>query len=179
MIVEPKPIMPMTSSVPLPVPAAAVPVSLASMDSAVVMVHQQVPTHFYMAGNAGPQLYAHAPLVTPTSMSMVHAPSMPSSEIVCLPNEPVAAEVPSQAAATTATTAQSDNNQEMSSSTWAEEPGDDTPPFQDQARNESNTWTNSNYRPKDQGFPRAALNCFVNFKLGFCHQSFLIEIKLH
>merc|ERR1712071_407096 len=33
---------------------------------------------------------------------------------------------------------------------WDEEPADDMIPYQEQPRNESNTWTNSNYRPNDQ-----------------------------
>merc|ERR1712071_156444 len=41
-------------------------------------------------------------------------------------------------------------NHHASNPPWDEEPADDMIPYQEQPRNESNTWTNSNYRPSDQ-----------------------------
>jgi len=142
MIIEPEPVISMNPSVPagMAVPSA-VPVSLASMDSAVVMVHSQVPAHFYMPGYA----------VTP--QSMVHPTSLPSVDVPVTTNESSSSEIPAvNLAAVSEPTVPVDVKKENSSTNppWDEEPADDVVPYQEQSRNESNTWTNSNYRPNDQ-----------------------------
>jgi len=142
MIIEPEPVISMNPPVPtgMGVPSA-VPVSLASMDSAVVMVHSQVPTHFYMPGYA----------VTP--QSMVHPTSLQSVDVPVTTNESSSSDIPAATpvapsdAAAPADVKKENNN---TSPPWDEEPADDMGPYQEQSRNESNTWTNSNYRPNDQ-----------------------------
>ena len=137
----------------------AVPVSLASMDSAVMMVHSQVPpahlaAYSFLSGNpaAAASLYGSAPIVSAPSSTLPAPEQMAESARTASPVPPSAtssagpADTSSQAntsakAATTTT-----------SSTWAEEPQEDMPPYQqEQNRTESNTWTNSNFRSNDQG----------------------------
>jgi hypothetical protein len=74
----------------------------------------------------------------------MHQQQQPSND---LPIESVIQENPALTAQVEA-----QENRATASSPWAEEPQDDIPAFQqDQSRNESNTWTNSNYRSNDQG----------------------------
>lgn len=152
MINEQEPVMPI-NSVPIPVPTA-VPASLASMDSAVVMVHSQVPPHFYMSGNpAGPPMYApHAPLVA--AQSMLHPAAIPSIDLAVAGVAPIDASISDLSAVSAATEpavqVEKKQNHHASNPPWDEEPADDMIPYQEQPRNESNTWTNSNYRPNDQ-----------------------------
>lgn len=123
----------------MPVPAAAaapvVPASLASVDSAVVMVHSQVPHLAYPHFAAS--MYAAHPgsLVTgPPAM----APQQPVPELEQqqqqMNGEPQEVSVSEPAPAVQET-----------ASTWAEEPQDEALPVE-QSKQESNTWTNSNYR---------------------------------
>jgi len=140
MIIEPEPVIAMNPSVPtgMAVPSA-VPVSLASMDSAVVMVHSQVPAHFYMPG------------YTVTPQSMVHPTSLPSVDVPVATNES-SSEIPAvtTAAALEPVAPVDVKKDNTTNPPWDEEPTDDMVPYQEQSRNESNTWTNSNYRPNDQ-----------------------------
>ncbi|XP_046441352.1 caprin homolog isoform X2 [Daphnia pulex] len=162
-MIDAKPVLPtIPASVPMPIQTAAhVPVSLASMDSAVVMVHSQMP-HLAYPHYAASMYAAHAaPLVPgPPSMQLpttqhqqqqqpppqqMHQQQQPSND---LPIESVIQENPAPLTAQV----EAQENRATASSPWAEEPQDDIPAFQqDQSRNESNTWTNSNYRSNDQG----------------------------
>ena len=161
-MIDAKPVLPtIPASVPMPMQTAAhVPVSLASMDSAVVMVHSQMP-HLAYPHYAASMYAAHAaPLVPgPPSMQLptsqhqqqqqppqqMHQQQQPSND---LPVESVIHEIPAALTAQVET----QENRATASSPWAEEPTDDIPTFQqDQSRNESNTWTNSKYRSNDQG----------------------------
>jgi hypothetical protein len=75
----------------------------------------------------------------------MHQQQQPSND---LPIESVIQENPAPLTAQV----EAQENRATASSPWAEEPQDDIPAFQqDQSRNESNTWTNSNYRSNDQG----------------------------
>lgn len=167
-MIDAKPVLPtIPASVPMPLQTAPhVPVSLASMDSAVVMVHSQMPhsqmPHLAYPHYAASMYAAHAaPLVPgPPSMQLptstqhqqqpppqqIHQqPEQPSND---LPGEPVIHESPTALT----TQVESQDNRATTSSTWAEEPQEEIPVFQqDQSRNESNTWTNSSYRSNDQG----------------------------
>ena len=147
-----------SSSVPMVVPqAATVPASLASMDSAVVMVHSQLPhiAYPFMAANpAAASIYAAAahavanPLVGTTSPAMQNAVlpvvDVPTSE----PATTMSASAPTPASASQRHQESLELEGNSGNSAWAEEPQDDGPPFnqQDQNRTESNTWTNSSYR---------------------------------
>ncbi|KAI9561812.1 hypothetical protein GHT06_012773 [Daphnia sinensis] len=166
-MIDAKPVLPtIPASVPMPLQTAPhVPVSLASMDSAVVMVHSQMPhsqmPHLAYPHYAASMYAAHAaPLVPgPPSMQLptstqhqqqpppqqIHQqPEQPSND---LPSEPVIHESPTAPT----TQVETQDNRATTSSTWAEEPQEDIPVFQqDQSRNESNTWTNSSYRSNDQ-----------------------------
>lgn len=143
-------------------PQTSVPVSLASMDSAVMMVHSQVPhshlaAYSLMSGNPAAATAGVAStnsMYTGSSLIPGSAPpsTLPTAELIAeaartaspipLASTEAAHSVNPSAAHPTTTT----------SSTWAEEPQDDMPPFQQENnRKESNTWTNSNYRPNEQG----------------------------
>lgn len=155
-MIDTKPILPVIpASVPMPVhTAAAVPASLASMDSAVVMVHSQMPHLAYPHFAAYPTHPASivpgpSPIqVPPTSQQapqQLHQQPLPSND---LPTGPLN-DTPS---APPTTQTESQENRATTSSPWAEEPQDDIPTFQQEPnRGESNTWVNSNYRPNDQG----------------------------
>ncbi len=167
-MIDTKPILSnIPASVPMPVHSAApVPASLASMDSAVVMVHSQMPHLAYPHFAAAPMYAAHgAPLVpgppsmqVPTSTQHHQPPPQQlhqqQQQQQQLPSNDLSGDSigPDSSAALTSQV-ETQDNRATASSPWAEEPQDDIPTFQqDQSRNtESNTWTNSNYRSNDQG----------------------------
>lgn len=145
-LIDTKPVIaPIASSVPLPVPTAApVPVSLASMDSAVVMVHSQVPhlpyPHFAASMYAAPHpgsLVTGPPGMTGVSGSAPIQPPSPEQQ-----HEQVNGSVPDVPAVEPAALVQ--KAMQEASAPWAEEPQDEVPLTE--TKQESNTWTNSNYR---------------------------------
>ena len=143
--------------------AAPVPASLASMDSAVVMVHSQMPHLAYPHFAAASMYAAHGAPIVPGPPSMQVQTStqhqqQPTPQQLHqqqqLPSNDISGDVisPESSAALTSQV-ETQDNRATASSPWAEEPQDDIPTFQqEQSRtNESNTWTNSNYRSNDQG----------------------------
>lgn len=177
-LIESQPVIPMVPPTSLPMgiggpSPAPVPVSLASMDSAVMMVHSQVPpghlaAYSFMSGNpaAASSLYQTAPIISAAGP----ASTLPTAELITEPARtasPVTAQVdPTPQVNTASANATTTATATTSSSTWAEEPQDDMPPFQQEQNNrtESNTWTNSNYRSNDQGdnlCPQLPYRCLV------------------
>lgn len=163
-MIDAKPILPtIPASVPMPVHTAApVPASLASMDSAVVMVHSQMPhlayPHFAAyAAHAAPLVPGPPSMQVPASSQHQQPPpqQLHQQQPPPLPiqtNDLPVDSVNNENTAAPTSQVEAHENRPKASSPWAEEPQDDIPAFQqDQTRNESNTWTNSNYRSNDQG----------------------------
>lgn len=158
-LIDTKPILStIPASVPMPVHSAApVPASLASMDSAVVMVHSQMPhlayPHFAAyAAHAAPLVPGPPSMPVPTSSQ--HPPQQihHQQQLQSQTNELSSDSSVNENSAAPSSQVETQENRATTSSPWAEEPQEEIPTFQqDQTRNESNTWTNSNYRSNDQG----------------------------
>ena len=83
---------------------------------------------------------------------MIQQPQQPpmqqTSEVPVYDAEPLAQEAPQPMQ-------EQPQVEQRTSNTWAEEVDDESQPFQQQQhKNESNTWTNSNYRSNDHGTRR-------------------------
>lgn len=158
-MIDTKPILPsIPVSVPMPVHTAApVPASLASMDSAVVMVHSQMPhlayPHFAAyAAHAAPLVPGPPSMQVPVSSHHQQPPPQQLHQQQPLQSNDLPVEAINESSVAPISQVEAQENRATTSSPWAEEPQDEIPPFQqDQTRNESNTWTNSNYRSNDQG----------------------------